>query len=67
MKNPRLSAQKPRIFMLGFFTGKSEEKYMDRFPLIKVKGDAFERGRQYGEQTVDLIQFNLEGCFSRSL
>jgi len=34
---------------------------VDRFPLIQVKGDAFERGRQYGEQTVDLIQFNLEG------
>ncbi len=34
---------------------------MDKFPLIEVKGDAFECGRQHGEQTVDLIQFNLEG------
>ncbi len=46
------------------FIGKSEEKYMDRFPLIQVQGHAFERGRQYGEQTVDLIQFNLE-CYWR--
>ena len=34
---------------------------MTKFPLIEVKGDAFECGRQHGEQTVDLIQFNLEG------
>ncbi len=34
---------------------------MDQFPLIELKGDAFERGRQHGEQTVDLIQANLEG------
>ncbi len=34
---------------------------MDQFPLIEIKGDAFERGRQHGEQTVGLIQANLEG------
>ena len=34
---------------------------MNQFPLIKVSGEPFERGRQYGEQTANLIQFNLEG------
>jgi isopenicillin-N N-acyltransferase-like protein len=34
---------------------------MNQFPLMEIKGEAFERGRQYGEQTADLIQFNLEG------
>ena len=34
---------------------------MDRFPLIETSGEAFERGHQYGEQTADLIQFNLAG------
>jgi isopenicillin-N N-acyltransferase-like protein len=32
-----------------------------RFPLIKTSGEPFERGRQHGEQTADLIRFNLEG------
>jgi isopenicillin-N N-acyltransferase-like protein len=34
---------------------------VDRFPLIEISGEAFERGRQYGEQTADLIRANLEG------
>jgi isopenicillin-N N-acyltransferase-like protein len=29
--------------------------------LINVRGEPFERGRQYGAQTADLIHFNLEG------
>ncbi|MEE8391386.1 MAG: C45 family peptidase [Anaerolineae bacterium] len=29
--------------------------------MIETKGDAFERGRQHGEQTADLIRANLEG------
>ena len=34
---------------------------MDRFRLIEISGQPFERGLQYGEQTADLIQFNLAG------
>lgn len=34
---------------------------MDGFPLIEIKGDAFERGWLHGEQTADLIRANLEG------
>lgn len=34
---------------------------MDGFRLIKVEGNAFERGRQYGEQTANEIKANLEG------
>ena len=34
---------------------------MSSFPLIEISGQPFERGRQYGEQTADLIQFNLTG------
>ena len=34
---------------------------MARFPLIEVRGEPLERGRQYGEQVADLIRFNLEG------
>jgi isopenicillin-N N-acyltransferase-like protein len=37
------------------------EENVDGFPLIEVSGEAFERGRQHGERTADLIQFNLEG------
>ena len=38
---------------------------MEQFPLINVSGEPFERGRQYGEQTADLIHFNLEGYWRR--
>jgi isopenicillin-N N-acyltransferase-like protein len=34
---------------------------MERFPLIEVRGKPFERGLQHGQQTADLIRFNLEG------
>ncbi len=34
---------------------------MNGFPLIEISGEPFERGVQHGEQTVDLIQFNLAG------
>ena len=34
---------------------------MDGFRLIEIRGDAFERGQQHGEQTADLIRANLEG------
>ncbi len=36
---------------------------MDGFPLIKVRGEHIERGRQYGEQAAELIHSNLEGYF----
>lgn len=34
---------------------------MDNFPLVETSGAPFERGQQYGEQTADLVRFNLAG------
>ena len=34
---------------------------MGQYPICEIGGVPYERGRQYGEQTADLVRFNLAG------